>query len=139
MNPALLLANPRHLEQSPLPLEAFESSSVGEQPQAFRKQPADPCARRLVLTPLTAGRGLLNWKRLTMESAGLSSTSVRSLSQTWPQCPKQSLERGGSWVYLLGLFVLSGTLGTDRQNRGWYCFCIASGRYEELSRSNEDS
>jgi hypothetical protein len=52
-----------------------------------------------------------------MESAGLSSTSVRTLSQTWPQCAKQSVERGGSWVCLLGLFVLSGALGTNRQEQ----------------------
>lgn len=37
LNPALLLASSRYLEQSPLPLDAFESSLVGEQHQARRK------------------------------------------------------------------------------------------------------
>lgn len=37
LNPALLLASPRYLEQSPLPPDAFESSLVGEQHQAYSK------------------------------------------------------------------------------------------------------
>lgn len=37
LSPALLLASPRYLEQSPLPLDVFESSLVGEQHQACRK------------------------------------------------------------------------------------------------------
>lgn len=72
LNPALLLVSLRYLEQSPLPLDAFESSSVGEDCTRHVARHSGDWYKYL-LQP--GNKGHLDRKRLTMESAGLSSTS----------------------------------------------------------------